>query len=67
MPNGLLFAGIGVPAVLVAIVIGTMVSLPWLVTYAVIPLGAIAIYLELEPTGIGVPAVFVVRSIGVTV
>ena len=56
MPRGSVPTGIGVPAVFVEVSIGVTVLLPLLTTYAVAPLGVMAIARGDVPTGIASPS-----------
>src|SRR4051794_38448842 len=66
IPAGSAPTAIGVPAELVARVIGVTLAEPVLTTNALLPPGVIAIPVGPLPTVIGVPAVFVEVSIGMT-
>jgi hypothetical protein len=64
---GLAPTAMGVPATLVATLMGVTLLELWLTTYTVLPSGVTARKVGLvPPVGIGVPAVPVARSIGVT-
>ena len=64
--NGFEPAGIGAPAVLVAMLIGATASPPKSATYAVLPSGVTATPSGPEPALIAVPEAFVMVLIGLT-
>src|SRR5438128_1346150 len=67
MASGVLAAGIGVDAEVLAVVVGVAWFAVELGTEAVVPSGVMAIPSGLLPTGIGAPAVLLAVVMGVTV